>query len=96
MKKIFICSVMCALLLTACGGSKKTTYDFTGKITLSCVTNKDIVCEISFYEERKDSPIGKFDGKITNKDEVVYLLGGNWKQELCTAEDIRPMNLKNE
>ena len=57
-------------------------YDFTGKITLSCVTNKDIVCEISFYEERKDSPIGKFDGKITNKDEVVYLLGGNWKQEL--------------
>lgn len=31
MKKIFFCAILCALVFTSCGGSKKTTYDFTGK-----------------------------------------------------------------
>lgn len=62
--------------------TKNIHYDFTGSIIINSVKNKDCVCEITFIEEKKDSPIGLFEGKITEKGNVVYLLGGNWKKEV--------------
>ena len=62
--------------------TKTIHYDFTGSVKINSVKNKDCVCEITFIEEKKDSPIGLFEGKITENGNVVYLLGGNWKKEV--------------
>ncbi len=58
MKKIFICSVMCALLLTACGGSKKTTYDFTGKMIAPVQINN-----VDYTEESSEKPVALLFGE---------------------------------
>ncbi len=51
MKKILFCAVMCALMLTACG-SKKTTYDFTGKMITPVQLGN-----VEYTEELTEKPV---------------------------------------
>ena len=51
MKKILFCAVMCALMLTACG-SKKTTYDFTGKMITPVQLGN-----VEYTEESTEKPV---------------------------------------
>ncbi|MCQ2817444.1 MAG: oxysterol-binding protein [archaeon] len=57
--------------------------DYTGDLIIQNTNNEKSKCVITFTEESKKSPLGKFEGKVYNTEgEVVFHLGGNWNQEL--------------
>lgn len=57
-------------------------YDFNGKVIISTPNSEDIECVLNFKSEKKDTPLGTFDGEIINKNEIVYKIFGNWNKNI--------------
>ena len=61
--------------------------DFSGTTVIENINDKENKCEIKFYEETwKNNVIGLFDGKIFNKDKIVYLIKGNWNNNIYLTD----------
>ena len=61
--------------------------DYSGDVMIENVTNPKYKCELKFIAEgwTKDS-LGNFEGTVYNEDNVVYLLGGNWKKNIYMTD----------
>lgn len=80
-------------------------YKEDGDVTFSCEIPSLNNAKVQ-YRYKDPSGVGCFfwsgDGSIILSDEnlnklsKIYGVYKNWKQELSTSEDIRPINLKNE
>ena len=57
--------------------------DYNGTITIENELFPDNKCEIKFIEESwTNSVVGLFEGKILCKDEIIYLIKGNWNNNI--------------
>ena len=61
--------------------------DYSGDVIIENITNPKYKCELKFIAEgwTKDS-LGNFEGTVYNEDNVVYLLGGNWKKNIYMTD----------
>ena len=61
--------------------------DYSGDVLIENLTDKKYKCELKFIAEgwSKDS-LGNFEGTVYNGDDVVYLLGGNWKENIYMTD----------
>ena len=61
--------------------------DYSGDVIIENITNRKYKCELKFIAEgwTKDS-LGNFEGTVYNEDNVVYLLGGNWKKNIYMTD----------
>ena len=61
--------------------------DYCGDVVIENITNPKYKCELKFIAEgwTKDS-LGNFEGTVYNEDNVVYLLGGNWKKNIYMTD----------
>ena len=61
--------------------------DYSGDVIIANITNPKYKCELKFIAEgwTKDS-LGNFEGTVYNDDNVVYLLGGNWKKNIYMTD----------
>ena len=70
-------------------------YDFNGKVVISTPNSEDIECVLNFKSEKKDTPLGTFDGEIINKNEIVYKIFGNWNKNInLTISDEKGNNVQ--
>ena len=57
--------------------------DYNDIITIENELFPDNKCEIKFIEESwTNSVVGLFEGKIIYKDEIIYLIKGNWNNNI--------------
>ena len=61
--------------------------DYYGDVVIQNITSPDYRCELKFIEEgwTPDS-LGQFEGTIYNKDKIIYLLNGNWKNNIYMTD----------
>ncbi len=61
--------------------------DYSGDVVIENITNPKYKCELKFIAEgwTKDS-LGNFEGTVYHEDNVVYLLGGNWKKNIYMTD----------
>ena len=61
--------------------------DYSGDVIIENISNPKYKCELKFIAEgwTKDS-LGNFEGTVYNEDNVVYLLGGNWKKNIYMTD----------
>ena len=61
--------------------------DYSGDVLIENLTDKKYKCELKFIAEgwTKDS-LGNFEGTVYNEDQIVYLLGGNWKNNIYMTD----------
>ena len=61
--------------------------DYSGDVIIENITNPKYKCELKFIAEgwTKDS-LGNFEGTVYNEDNIVYLLGGNWKKNIYMTD----------
>jgi hypothetical protein len=70
-------------------------YDFNGKVVINTPNSEDIECVLNFKSEKKDTPLGTFDGEIINKNEIVYKIFGNWNKNInLTISDEKGNNVQ--
>ena len=70
-------------------------YDFNGKVVISTPNSEDIECVLNFKSEKKDVPLGTFDGEVVNKNEIVYKIFGNWNKNInLSISDVKGNNIK--
>ena len=62
--------------------------DYSGTITIENETFPENKAEIKFMEESwTNSVVGLFEGKIYSKDEVIYLIKGNWNNSVYLLDN---------
>jgi hypothetical protein len=61
--------------------------DYYGDVVIQNITSPEYRCELKFIEEgwTPDS-LGKFEGTIYNNDKIIYLLNGNWKNNIYMTD----------
>ena len=61
--------------------------DYSGDVVIENLSNTKYRCELKFIAEgwTADS-LGNFEGSVYNGDDVVYLLGGNWKKNIYMSD----------
>ena len=61
--------------------------DYYGDVVIQNITSPEYRCELKFIEEgwTPDS-LGKFEGTIYNNDKIIYLLNGNWKDNIYMTD----------
>ena len=61
--------------------------DYCGDILIENLNDKKYKCELKFIEEGwTKGTLGNFEGKVYNEDNIVYLLGGNWKSNIYMTD----------
>ena len=61
--------------------------DYSGDILIENLSNKKYKCELKFIEEGwTKGSLGNFEGTVYNEDKIVYLLGGNWKNNIYMTD----------
>ena len=61
--------------------------DYYGDVLIQNINNPAYKCELNFIEEgwTPDS-LGNFKGTVYNNDKTIYLLGGNWKNNIYMTD----------
>ena len=62
--------------------------DYYGDVLIENVNNPNYKCELKFIEEGwTPNSLGNFEGTVYNNDnEAVYLIGGNWKNNIYMSD----------
>ena len=61
--------------------------DYYGDILIQNEKNPSIKCELKLIEEGwTPNSLGKIEGTVYNNDEIIYLLGGNWKSDIYMTD----------
>ena len=62
--------------------------DYLGTTIIEDLNDKNIKLELNFVEQSWSQPVlGNFNGKVTtNEENVEYLIGGNWKEEIYITD----------
>lgn len=64
----------------------KLHYDFIGTVTIKCTDFPDVICTIEYLQGSNEIEEGSIKGQITKGEEILYLIGGNWKTELFITD----------
>ena len=61
--------------------------DYSGDVLIENIKDNKYRCELKFIAEgwTKDS-LGNFEGSVYNGDDIVYVLGGNWKKNIYMTD----------
>ena len=61
--------------------------DYYGDVLIQNVNNPIYKCELKFIEESwAPDSLGNFEGTVYNNDKIIYLLGGNWKNNIYMTD----------
>ena len=61
--------------------------DYYGDVLIENEKNPAYKCELKFIEESwTPNSLGNFEGTVYNNDKIIYLLGGNWKNEIYMTD----------
>ena len=61
--------------------------DYYGDVLIQNINNPAYKCELKFIEESwAPNSLGNFEGTIYNNDKIIYLLGGNWKNNIYMTD----------
>ena len=61
--------------------------DYYGDVLIENITNPAYKCELKFIEESwAPDSLGNFEGTVYNNDKIIYLLGGNWKNNIYMTD----------
>ena len=61
--------------------------DYYGDVLIQNITNPAYKCELKFIEESwAPDSLGNFEGTVYNNDKIIYLLGGNWKNNIYMTD----------
>ena len=61
--------------------------DYYGDVLIQNINNPEYKCELKFIEEGwTPNSLGQFEGTVYNNDKIIYLLGGNWKNNIYMTD----------
>ena len=61
--------------------------DYYGDVLIQNINNPAYKCELKFIEESwAPNSLGNFEGTVYNNNKIIYLLGGNWKNNIYMTD----------